>query len=109
MVDTADHETLATAIGNDLNELEGWGAHVVAVVTDNGSNMIAVSALLTQRCPGLIPIRCAVHSLQLAVKHMLVLAPLQSASNVVHRVVHAFREYEKRHTLKTVQLSLNAE
>ena len=46
MVDTADHETLATAIGNDLNELEGWGAHVVAVVTDNGSNMIAMAAPL---------------------------------------------------------------
>ena len=66
---------LQKAVGNDIGKLEKWGSHVVTVVTDNGANMTAMSALPAMRYPGPIPLRCAAHSLQLVIKDML-LQPL---------------------------------
>ena len=57
----------------------GWGRvsflNHHSMVTDNGANMKAMSALPAMRYPGPIPLRCAAHSLQLVIKDML-LQPL---------------------------------
>ena len=75
MVDVVKYETLTKGSWQRHWQAEKWGSHVVAVVTDNGANMTAMSALPAMRYPGPIPLRCAAHSLQLVIKDML-LQPL---------------------------------
>lgn len=86
-----DGPMLARGLIDTIEELGGSKA-VVAVTTDNASNMKASWDLLEQRFPGLLTIGCASHIINLTVNELLRVSDIQL---LLHQVIEFIRYFKK--------------
>ncbi|XP_064475765.1 uncharacterized protein LOC135389662 [Ornithodoros turicata] len=93
-VDTGDNRHTATYISSEIRAvIESLGSSkVVAVVTDNASNMKAACDLVTQHYPHVTAIGCAAHGLNLLMNDLMGLDTLRELNMQAREVI----EYVKR-------------
>ncbi|XP_064475346.1 uncharacterized protein LOC135389209 [Ornithodoros turicata] len=93
-VDTGNNRHTATYISSEIRAvIESLGSSkVVAVVTDNASNMKAACDLVTQHYPHVTAIGCAAHGLNLLMNDLMGLDTLRELNKQAREVI----EYVKR-------------
>lgn len=90
---TAD--VIARRMSSTIDQL-GGGEAVVAVTTDNASNMRASWPELEKRYPGLLTLGCAAHTVNLLVEDILKLSELNTTLNTAIYVIRYFKKSSVR-------------
>lgn len=98
---------LAKIIEESIVELEKLNILILGLCGDNASNNIKMSKIIQNKYPHIVYVNCAAHSVQLIIKDILKIYPLNEAFSASKKIVKLMLTKQNRKKLNDLQIAKN--